>query len=114
MLPQLEALLQASPAVLSFDLVDNDPIDDANFLFKLRCALRSGRTLQIRLHAVAGQLRYSYQDLGDAPLRRWDNAPHFPHLPNFPHHHHDLHGDVAESPLSGEPLADIALVLAAL
>ena len=47
MLPQLEALLQASTAVLSFDLVDNDPIDDANFLFKLRCALRSGRTLQI-------------------------------------------------------------------
>jgi hypothetical protein len=32
MLPQLEALLRASPAVLSFDLVDSDPIDDANFL----------------------------------------------------------------------------------
>ena len=114
MLPQLEALLRASAAVLSFDLVDNDPIDDANFLFKLRCELRSGHTLQVRLHAVAGQLRYSYQELGVAPLRRWDNAPHFPHLPNFPHHYHDLSGGVAESPLRGDPLADIAQVLEAL
>ena len=114
MLSQLEALLRASAAVLSFVLVDNDPIDETNFLFKLRCELRSGRTLQIRLHAVAGQMRYSYQEFGDGPLRRWDNAPHFPDLPNFPHHHHDLHGDIAESPLCGDPLADIVLVLEAL
>jgi len=50
MLPQLEALLRASPKVASFDVVDNDPIDEANFLFKLRCELTSGHTLQIRLH----------------------------------------------------------------
>ncbi|HEX7406917.1 MAG TPA: hypothetical protein VF515_04610 [Candidatus Binatia bacterium] len=36
MLPQLEALLRASPKVASFHVVDNDPIDEANFLFKLR------------------------------------------------------------------------------
>ncbi len=41
MLPQLEALLRASPKVASFHVVDNDPIDEANFLFKLRCELTS-------------------------------------------------------------------------
>jgi hypothetical protein len=114
MLPQLEALLQASPAVLSFHVIDNDPIDGANFLFKLRCELRSGRSLQIRLHAVSGNLRYSYQEFADQPLRLWDNAPHFPSLLNSPHHYHDEQGDVTESLLRGDPLADVTQVLAAL
>jgi hypothetical protein len=114
MLPQLEALLRASPKVASFHVVDNDPIDEANFLFKLRCELISGHTLQIRLHGVAGHVRYSYQEFGDGPLRRWDNAPHFPRGPNFPHHHHDIDGRVAESALRGDPVADLPQVLDAL
>jgi hypothetical protein len=111
MLPQLEALLHASPKVVSFQVLDNDPIDEANFLFKIRCELTSGRGLQIRLHAIAGHVRYSYQELGDHPVRRWDNAPHFPGVPSFPHHHHDVHGTVSVSSLSGEPVADLARVL---
>jgi hypothetical protein len=94
--------------------VDNDPIDDGNFLFKIRCELTSGRILQIRLHAVAGHLRYSYQGFSHRPLRRWDNAPHFPHGPGFPHHHHDLQGNVVESALSGNPTADLPQLLDAL
>lgn len=77
MLPQLEALLRASTKVAAFHVVDNDPIDETNFLFKVRCELTSGHVLQIRLHAVAGHLRYSYQEFTEGPLRRWDNAPHF-------------------------------------
>jgi hypothetical protein len=111
MLPQLEALLRASPKVASFRVLDNDPIDDANFLFKIRCELTSGTSLQIRLQATSGLVRYSYQELSDRPLRRWDNAPHYPSLRSFPHHHHDVDGTVSESPLSGEPLADLPRVL---
>ena len=114
MLPLLEALLRASPKFKSFHIIDNDPLDEENFLFKIRCELISGQTLQIRLRAVSGSIRYSYQEFTDRPLRRWDNAPHFPNLPNFPHHHHDSRGNIAESSLTGDPTADLAQVLSAL
>ena len=39
MLPQLEAVLRASPKVKTFQIIDNDPIDGSNFLFKIRCEL---------------------------------------------------------------------------
>jgi hypothetical protein len=114
MLPQLEALLQASGKVKSFQIIDNDPIDEANFLFKIRCELTSGQTLQIRLRAVAGSIRYSYQEFADKPLRRWDNVPHFPHLPNFPHHYHAPQGLITVSSLTGDPIVDLQQVLNAL
>lgn len=84
MLQRLETLLLASPKITVFHVVDHDAIDAENFLLKLRCELASGQTLQIRLRAVAGYVRYSYQEFTDRPLRRWDNAPHFLHLPTFP------------------------------
>ena len=62
MLPRLEALLQASPKVASFQVVDSDAIDEDNFLLKIRCELTSGCTFQIRLRAVASHIRYSYQE----------------------------------------------------
>jgi len=114
MLPLLDALLRTSSKVKSFHIIDNDPLDAENFLFKIRCELISGQTLQIRLRAVSGSIRYSYQELTDKPLRRWDNAPHFPNLQNFPHHHHDSQGSVMESSLTGDPTADLAQVLNAL
>ena len=114
MLPQLEAILRASPKVVSFQIVDNDPVDEENFLFKIRCELSSGRSLQIRLRAVAGHIRYSYQEFADRPLRRWDNALHFSHLPTFPHHYHDSQGNVVESSLTGDPTLDLLHVLSAL
>ena len=114
MLPRLEALLRASPKVVSLQVIDNDPVDEDNFLFKIRCELISGHALQIRLRAAAGRLRYSYQEFADKPLRRWDNAPHFSHLPAFPHHYHDSQGNVTESSLTGNPLVDLPQVLTAL
>ncbi len=83
MLPLLEALLKASPKVKSFQIIDSDPIDDGNFLLKVRCELTSGQTFQIRLRAVAGHIRYSYQEFTDRPLRRWDNAPPFSSSPEL-------------------------------
>ena len=111
MLPPLEALLRTASKVKSFYIIDNDPLDEENFLFKIRCELILGSTLQIRLRAVSGSIRYSYQELADKPLRRWDNAPHFPNLPNFPHHHHDSQGNITESSLTGDPTMDLAQVL---
>ena len=114
MLRQLESLLQASPKVTALQVIDHDAIDADNFLVKLRCQLVSGHTLQIRLRAVAGALRYSYQEFSDKSLQRWDNAPHFPHLPGFPHHYHSQQGDVTASLLSGNPLTDFEQVLSKL
>jgi hypothetical protein len=114
MLPRLEALLRASAKVKSFQIIDNDPIDEANFLFKIRCELTSGQTLQIRLRPVAGSIRYSSQEFADKPLRRWDNAPHFPRLPNFPHHYHAPQGTITVSSLTGDPIVDLQHVLNAL
>jgi len=114
MLPLLEALLKASSKIKSFHIIDNDPIDEENFLFKIRCELSSGQTFQIRLRGVSGSIHYSYQELSDRPLRRWDNAPHFPDLPNFPHHYHDTEGSVRESSLTGDPTVDLPQVLDAL
>ena len=108
MLPLLEALLRTSSKVNAFHIIDNDPLDEGNFLFKIRCELVSGQTLQIRLRGVSGSIRYSFQEFADKPLRRWDNAPHFSNLPNFPHHHHDSQGNVTESSLTGDPPADLA------
>ena len=111
MLPLLESLLRTSSKVKSFHIIDSDPLDEENFLFKIRCELISGQTLQIRLRAVSGSIRYSYQEFSEIPLRRWDNAPHFPNLPNFPHHHHDSQGNILESTLTGDPTADLDRVL---
>lgn len=97
MLRKLEAILRASSKVIAIETLDNDPIDADNFLFKLRCQLTTGRKLQIRLRAVAGQLHYSYQEYDVAEIQRWDNAPHFPHLRTHSHHYHNPQGDVLDS-----------------
>jgi hypothetical protein len=94
MLPRLEALLQASGKVKSFQIIDNDPIDEANFLFKIRCELTSGQTLQIRLRAVAGSIRYSYQKFATSPYDAGTTPPIFRISRTFPtialpHRHHD-------------------------
>jgi hypothetical protein len=69
MLPLLEALLRASPKVLAFHVIDNDPVDEGNCLFKIRCELTSGHILQIRLRVIAGHLCYPYQEFADKPLQ---------------------------------------------
>ncbi|MCI0439210.1 MAG: DUF6516 family protein [Chloroflexi bacterium] len=114
MLPQLEAILAASTKVASHEVIDNDPIDEQDFLFKIRCELTTGQVLQIRLRGTGGSVRYSYQEFADRPLRRWDNAPHFANLPSFPHHYHDLEGNIVASFLTGDPVIDLQRVLDAL
>jgi len=114
MLPLLETILRASPKVKTFQVIDNDPLDGSNFLLKIRCELISGQALQIRLRAISGDLRYSYQEIADRPLRRWDNAPHFPNISSFPHHCHDPGGNITASSLTGDPAVDLLQVLSVL
>jgi hypothetical protein len=63
MLPLLEELLRNSSKIKSFQVLDNDPVDEKNFLLKIRCELGSSQTLQIRIRNVSGNIRYSYQEL---------------------------------------------------
>lgn len=72
--------------------------------------------LQVWLNHNDDHTRYAYQLLqGDQPILRWDNAPHHPELiVNYPHHVHDRSGGLATSPLSGNPVKDVAVVLAAI
>lgn len=46
-----------------------------------------------------------------APVLRWDNAPHYPQITTAPHHFHDADGTMRESPLLGDPVADLGYVL---
>jgi hypothetical protein len=81
-------------------------------MYKIRCDLREGYSLQIRLRLKAGAIAYSYQLFTTKPVLRWDNAPHYPSLANFPHHFHDDTETTYPSDLSGDPLADLSAVLA--
>ena len=40
-----------------------------------------------------------------------DETPHHPYISTEPHHFHDARGAVSESPLTGDPLTDLPVVL---
>ena len=52
-----------------------------------------------------------YQLFTEVPLLRWDNKEEFRQLATYPHHHHDEQGNVKASPLTGDPLRDLEVVL---
>jgi len=81
-------------------------------MYKIRCDLPEGYLLQIHLRLRAGAIQYSYQLFTTKPVFRWDNAPHYPSLANSPRHFHDDTDTVHPSDLSGDPLADLSVVLA--
>ncbi|MFQ6116282.1 MAG: DUF6516 family protein [bacterium] len=81
------------------------------FAFKIRATLLSSLTLQIRIYYNKGHYDYSYQLFSDSPLCRWDNKEHFPRLSTFPHHYHTMEGKIVESPLKGQPVDDLRVVL---
>jgi hypothetical protein len=80
-------------------------------MYKIRCDLPKGYFLQVRLRLMAGAIQYSYQLFTTKPVLRWDNAPHHPSLANFPHHFHDDTDTKHPSGLSGDPMADLPVVL---
>ena len=110
-LQQIINLLAASPLVSSLRVVLTDETARRS-IHKIRCQLlRPTDFLEVRLISTEKELLYSYPFFTNKPILRRDNAPHFPRLSNFPHHIHHEGREVVASDLSGNPLADIPLVL---
>ncbi|MCG2770325.1 MAG: DUF6516 family protein [Anaerolineae bacterium] len=112
MLGVLMAILQAHPLCKRVAVVEIKQFSADQFSFKIRAVLlKEDAQLQVRMYYNRGHLDYAYQLFSDAPLVRWDNKEEFRHLGSYPHHHHDAQGRVLPSPLTGEPVQDIAIVL---
>lgn len=108
----LLAILRRHPIVRDLRIVTLDETPSGRLELKVRCRLAtSPYQMQIWLHAEPAALDYAYQVFTNAPLLRWDNAPHYRNVSTAPHHFHDETQQVGESPLQGDPRLDLPLVL---
>lgn len=105
------AVLQAYPLCQRTEIVETRAFSSDQFFFKIRAELTGRYHFQVRIYYNQGHIDYAYQLFTDVPLLRWDNKEEFPHLATYPHHHHDQHGHVNESPLTGDPVEDLEIVL---
>ncbi len=105
------SILQADTLVESARIVNYDETPSGRLEAKIRCQLPKKHLLQIWIHMEPESLDYAYQLFTTVPLLRWDNAPHYGHLANAPHHFHDEHGNVYDSPLTGNIKRDLKIVL---
>lgn len=113
MLDDIQRLLAESKIVHSPQVVELIPYGQAAFRVKLRATVTTELTLQVWLNHNGHRTRYAYQLFRHGqPILRWDNAPHHPEQgENFPHHFHDESGLLSPSPLTGDPVVDLPLVL---
>ena len=112
LLSGLVTILQAHPVCKRVSVVETKEFSPDQFFFKIRAVLlKENAQLQVRIYYNRGHADYAYQLFTDVPLLRWDNKEEFRHLASYPHHHHDAHGHVHSSPLTGEPIRDIRIVL---
>jgi len=92
-------------------IVETHPFSSQQFALKVRAEMQDGGMLQIRLYRNFSHLDYAYQFIEhDQMILRWDNKEHFPLLDTNPHHFHFGSG-VESSPLKGDPLYDLPVVL---
>jgi hypothetical protein len=113
LLGNLVAVLQAHPLCREVNVLATKTFSPDQFFLKVRAALGEEYKLQVRIYYNRGHIDYAYQLFTEAPILRWDNKEEFRHLDTYPHHHHDPHGNVRPSPLTGEPVGDIEVVLRA-
>ena len=112
LLGALMTILQAHPVCKRVSVVETKEFSPDQFFFKIRAVLfKKDAQLQVRIYYNRGHLDYAYQCFTDVPLLRWDNKEEFRHLATYPHHYHDAQGHVHPSPLTGQPLQDIGIVL---
>lgn len=111
LLAELLDILSQSPIVRDTQVVEHDETVYGRVLLRIRCQLSPGYNLQIWVHYKRAFQRYAYQLFTDRPILRWDNAPHHPEIQGFPHHFHDKVGHRLPSTLTGDPLADMPIVL---
>lgn len=112
LLGNLMTLLQSHPVCKGARVVETKEFSRDQFFFKIRAALsKKDARLQVRIYYNRGHVDYAYQLFTNESLLRWDNKEEFRRLATYPHHHHDARGHVHPSPLTGEPLQDIGIVL---
>jgi hypothetical protein len=106
-------LLSYSPLLRACRIWQRDQAPSGAFVLKVRCRVSARFIFQVWIKQGQRGIRYAYQLLsGNAPILRWDNAPHFPETENFPHHFHDGKNKQSSSSLTGDPLRDLTNVLA--
>ncbi|MEZ4860528.1 MAG: DUF6516 family protein [Caldilineaceae bacterium] len=108
---QLLSILHSHSLVRDVRLLNYDETPMGKLEVKIRCRLSAGLQLQIWLHHETAFQDYAYQLFTNQPIWRWDNAPHYPHISTAPHHFHDENGNVCESPLTGDTIADLNFIL---
>jgi hypothetical protein len=113
LLGTLVAILQTHSMCEQVTVVETKEFSPDQFFFKVRAALGGEVRFQVRIYYNRGHMDYAYQLFSAVPLLRWDNKEEFHHLETYPHHHHDVEGHVHTSPLTGEPVQDIEIVLQA-
>jgi len=113
LLGALMAALQAHPLCEKVSGVETKEFSPDQFFFRIRVNLPGENKLQLRIYYNQGHIDYAYQLFTDVPLLRWDNKEEFRHLATYPHHYHDEQGNVKPSPLAGDPIRDIEIVLRA-
>jgi hypothetical protein len=111
LLGKLTAILQAYPLCQDTEIAETKTFSPDQFFFKIRAELTGEYKFQVRIYYNQGHVDYAYQLFTDVPLLRWDNKEEFPHLTTYPHHHHDQNGHVKASPLTGNPVEDLKIVL---
>jgi hypothetical protein len=111
LIAELKSILQHSGYGQHIQLLETSFFSEQQFAFKLRVVISLEYSLQIRIYFNKGHFDYSYQLLNPSPMCRWDNKEHFPGLKTFPHHFHTFRGEIINSPLSGEPISDLKIVL---
>jgi len=112
LIEDLLRLLRAHPLVHGVRVINYDETPQGKLELKMRCRLAQEYQLQVWIHAEPQLLDYAYQFFSARPILRWDNAPHYPRIDTAPHHFHDERDQVTPSPLSGDPLPDLQLILA--
>ena len=113
LLGRLVAILQTHSMCKKVTVVETKTFSPDQFFFKIRALLGGEHMFQVRIYYNRGHVDYAYQLFADVSLLRWDNKEEFRHLETYPHHHHDVEGRVRPSPLTGEPVQDIEVVLQA-
>jgi len=111
LLGALTAILQAHPLCEKVIEMETKEFSLEQFFFKVRAELIGKSKLQVRIYYNQGHIDYAYQFFTEVPLLRWDNKEEFRNLATYPHHHHDEQGNVKPSPLVGDPIRDIGVVL---
>ena len=111
LLGSVMAILQAHPLCRDVAVMETKEFSADQFFFKIKAELPAEHKFQVRIYYNRGHIDYAYQLFTDVPLLRWDNKEEFRHLDTYPHHHHDDQGNIKPSPLRGEPVRDIGIVL---